>query len=275
LTLFCIKFLLTEVIKKGTAFMNVFMYVLREMEDAVDDCENGCATEACNADQVHAWDEAVAFYTGSLVKSDPNGGVLLYTLAQKRCANFNTCGDDGVAAINTEIFTQFDAGKQNFQLGKCSEAEQNLAKISSMMSVPLVQGTLRYAHIIGEEGGMAEKAEAEGATFAAAVLPFLHACDPEAASLVYTNMKTGSGAAKDFAAVKEAFESNYDCMGITCAQVGGLLQADGVTYFPGAEPCGNAGATTGSSATGSASGAVEIGVGFAFGAVAAAVAALV
>jgi len=40
------------------------MYVIREMEDAVADCKAGC--EYCNDARVHAWDEAVAFYTGSI-----------------------------------------------------------------------------------------------------------------------------------------------------------------------------------------------------------------
>jgi hypothetical protein len=45
----------TEAIKKGTAYMNVWMYVIREMEDALDDCKAGCIN--CNDDPVHAWDE--------------------------------------------------------------------------------------------------------------------------------------------------------------------------------------------------------------------------
>lgn len=45
----------TEVIKKGTAYMNVWMYVIREFEDALDDCKIGCID--CNDDPVHAWDE--------------------------------------------------------------------------------------------------------------------------------------------------------------------------------------------------------------------------
>ena len=251
--------------------MNVFMYVIREMQDAVDDCENGCSTGECNMDPVNALDEAVAFYTGSLVKADPKGGVLLYTLAQKRCENFKTCGDDGVAAINTEIFTQFQAAQQNFKAAKCADAQKNIDKVKAMMAVPLIQGTLRYAHIIGEEGGMTEKAEAEGATFAAAVLPILHACNAADATTVYNNMKTGSGAAKDFAAVKKAFEENYECMGITCAEVGGLVQADLETYFPGAEPCGNAG----NASNGSSSSVLLSRAGLAVMAFAAAIAALI
>jgi hypothetical protein len=32
----------TEAIKKGTAYMNVWMYVIRELEDAIDDCVEEC-----------------------------------------------------------------------------------------------------------------------------------------------------------------------------------------------------------------------------------------
>ena len=46
-----------QIIKKGTAYMNVFMYVIREWEDALDDCKLGDAN--ANEDSVNAWDEGV------------------------------------------------------------------------------------------------------------------------------------------------------------------------------------------------------------------------
>jgi len=55
----------SESIKKGTAYMSVFMYVIREFEDAVVDCRTECDIAVCNDAPVHAWDEGVAFYTGS------------------------------------------------------------------------------------------------------------------------------------------------------------------------------------------------------------------
>ena len=88
-------------IKKGTAYMTIWMYVIREMEDALDDCKEACTIEDCNDDPVHAWDEGVAFYTGSLEGSDGSGsGKLAYALADKRCANFKTCGDMGLSLIH-------------------------------------------------------------------------------------------------------------------------------------------------------------------------------
>merc|ERR1712151_424079 len=86
----------TQGVKKGTAYMNNWMYTIREMEDAIDDCTAGCVD--CNMDPVHAWDEGVAFYSGSLEGTDGSGsGKLLHQLADKRCANFKTCGTEGTS----------------------------------------------------------------------------------------------------------------------------------------------------------------------------------
>ena len=58
-----------EAAQKGTVILNVWMYVIREFEDAIDDCTS-CTSEcnefSVNSGSVHAWDEGVAFYTGSL-----------------------------------------------------------------------------------------------------------------------------------------------------------------------------------------------------------------
>lgn len=260
---------LNEIIKKGSAYMNVWMYVNRELEDAVDDCSNDCGTDECNDDQVHAWDEAVAFYTGSIPKSG-EAGVLLYTLAQKRCENFGTClskgSDAGMAGVNSQIFQKFNAGKQHLQKGSCNVATETVKEITALMTIPMIQGTIRYAHIQGEQNQNTEKAQAEGAIFAAAVLPVLHACSASDAKTVYDNMKAG-GNTPDFAAVKNAFEKNYDCMGVYCGDVGGLLSADGTSYFEGAEPCGTDSATGGSptSPNGGLSAASQTGLAVAVG----------
>jgi hypothetical protein len=43
------------------------------------------------------------------------------------------------------------------------------------MAVPLIQGTLRYASMISTQIDAGEKAKAEGAVFAASVLPLVFA----------------------------------------------------------------------------------------------------
>lgn len=249
----------TEAIIKGTAYMNVWMYVNREMEDAIDDCSNDCATDACNDDQVAAWDEAVAFYTGSVAKNDGAGttGHLLYTLAQKRCANFGTCltsgTDTGVAAVNSEVFRSFKEGKQFLQLGQCTDAKKTVDRITNLMTIPLIQGTLRYAYITDKQNDKREKSMAEGATFAASVLPMIAACNANDAKTIYDNMRVGGTAS--FEAVKAAFEANYACLGVSCADVGGLVDEAVGGYLAGAEPC-----VGGASPSASASAAPRVGL---------------
>jgi len=218
----------TEVIKKGTAYMSVYMYVIREFEDAITDCQVGCME--CNEDPVHAWDEGVAFYAGSMTSEANEIGELMYSLADKRCENFKTCGEkgdaiSGTSMVNIKLIKLFTKGKNSLLSGKCTEVRPILDEITSLMSVPLVQGTLRYAYKVGKQAG-AEKENSEGAAFAASVLPIVHACSPADAKIIYDNMMVSTTPKRDFATVKKAFENNYGCMGITCEMVGTLMEGD-------------------------------------------------
>jgi len=231
-----------DAIKKGTAYMNVWMYTIREFEDAIDDCTVGCIT--CNDDPIHAWDEGVAFYTGSLEGVDGKGkGKLIYNLADKRCANYKTCGAKGDALtgtsqVNFHLFRQFMMGQTELQMGLCDKVRPILDVIVAQMTVPLVQGTMRYAFKVDKMSGGA-KEKAEGATFAAAVLPILNFCSATDAATVYNHMKIGATTTTS-ATVKKAFEDNYKCMNITCADIGGLWDEGKSAYFAGMEPCEDA-----------------------------------
>jgi hypothetical protein len=228
--------------------MSIWMYVIREMEDALDDCNEGCKLEGCNDDPVHAWDEAVAFYTGSLEGNDGSGdGRLLYALADKRCKDFRTCGDlaketKGTSHTNGIIMSSFTTGSQLLTQGKCAQAKPYKEQIEKMMVVPLIQGTLRYAYILCMNLGQSltgeplEKAEAEGAVFAASVLPLVYACNEDAAATIYDNMRTGQTDSHVFDEVKSAFESVYGCMGVRGADVGGLWSDETGSYYAGAQP---------------------------------------
>ena len=232
-----------EAVKKGTVYLNIFMYVIREFEDALDDCKRGCMD--CNDDPVHAWDEGVCFYTGSIEGKDglTPDGKLLHQLADKRCADFRTCGLeggelDGTAKLNYELFDLFSLGNFQLQTGNCPAARKTTKLVTELMYIPMIQGTLRYAYKVGvlNEG---EKSQAEGAAFAAAVLPRIHAANQVAAKTIYDNMKVGASNT-DHMAVKRAFESVYADLGITCADIGGLWNSATSSYYDGYEPCSDA-----------------------------------
>lgn len=225
-----------ECAKKGTAYMSVFMYVIREFEDALDDCKASCIS--CNDDPVHAWDEGVAFYSGSLEEQDGlSDGQLLHQLADKRCKNFNTCANESntYSNVNKELLQLFNVGQGQLQAGQCEDARETTAKVVDLMYIPLIQGTLRYAYKVDKLSG-GEKEKAEGAVFAAAVLPRIFAEDEEAAQTIYDSMKVGA-ASTDFKKVKKAFEGVYDELGIECSHIGGLMDDATGDYYDGAEPC--------------------------------------
>lgn len=221
--------------------MNLWMYVIRELEDALDKCIDGCSTDNCNDSAVHAWDQAVAYYAGSLQVGN-NAGNFLYALSNKRCADFSTCGEDesfieGTSKNNLDIIELLKAGQDNLQTGQCGTARKQKEAIENLMVVPLVQGTLRYAYKNDIQAAVnGDKELAEGSVFAASVVPLVHHCSRGDAHIIYSNMRQGFGT-PDFRRVKAAFERNYKCMGITCEAVGGLYDFDSLGYLKHAGPC--------------------------------------
>merc|ERR1719428_1093237 len=128
------------------------------------------------------------FYAGSLEGTDGSGsGKMLHALADKRCKNFGTCTAAGGSKVNEELFKLFTKGKVALQQDKCDEAKPLKKSIVELMSVPLVQGSLRYAHKVAKLSG-GSKEFAEGAAFSAAILPRIHACSDEAAKTISENM---------------------------------------------------------------------------------------
>eukprot|EP00310_Coccolithus_braarudii_P002694 CAMPEP_0183378274 /NCGR_PEP_ID=MMETSP0164_2-20130417/124826_1 /TAXON_ID=221442 /ORGANISM="Coccolithus pelagicus ssp braarudi, Strain PLY182g" /LENGTH=1381 /DNA_ID=CAMNT_0025555825 /DNA_START=15 /DNA_END=4160 /DNA_ORIENTATION=+ len=235
-----------EAAKKGSAYMSVWMYAIREFEDAIDDCKLDCID--CNYAAAHAWDEGVAFYTGSL--EGPSGksrsgefGKMVYALAEKRAVNFKTAGVlgkevDGGAFVNHELFQLFAAGQERLIRGECNAVRPIVARIVHYMTIPLIQGTLRYAYKVGKEGDTSTKSKAEGAVFAAAVLPLVHACSPDDARSIYSYMKI-QASSTNWAEVQSAMERNYVCLGIACSEVGGIWDQSLSKYYDNAEPCGD------------------------------------
>ena len=138
----------------------------------------------------------------------------------------------GESKQNVELMNLFQLGQRLLLVGKCDETVPVKDDIVKQMSVPLIQGTLRYAYkqaTTTPSKPMKEKGE--GAIFAAAILPQVHACSPAHAKTVYDNMNVNYNGQVDFTAVKAAMEACYSSMGVTCADIGGLW--DGTKYYSG------------------------------------------
>jgi hypothetical protein len=229
-----------EAMKKGAAYLNLWMEVVREVNEAVADCRSSIP------DAERSVDEAVAYYAGSRSTEEGSEGVLLYALAEIRAHQMKTAGhlddkDVGDAYVNVNIFRNFKLLQGYLQADDatlCEKAQESKEKIVSLMKVPMVQSVLRYAYHQDKEPPESQEDEdkmiAEGATFAAAILPFVHKCSARAAEIVHKNMKLGVVANYDD--VRKALETTYDCLGVSCQDVGGVWDSVNSNYK--SLPCG-------------------------------------
>jgi len=245
---------LQSTIEKGTLTMNLWMYVIYQMSEAVRSCTEECTSEACYYNSIPSWDSAAAMYIGSL-GSDQNNGYLLYGLANDLCATFRTCGDydnfgdditdidnggksTGIAKVNYEIFKLFNAGQEKLKNGQCTDVAKIKERIVKQMTVPLVQGVLEYAYDIDILENESEMSESIGAVYTAAILPLIHFCNENDAKLLYAQMRAGRDLSKtNYDKVREAVENNYSCLGITCNDIGGLFDDEDRVYLTAAGPC--------------------------------------
>jgi len=221
----------TEAIVTGITVLNIWMYVIRQMEFSYDKCMQSCV--GCQDESLRAWDIAVAFYTGSITKSPSDNGILHYTLVQTMCETFGTCKN----GLNDKIYTLFNEAKDSILDDRCDPVGKNIKMIESLMTVPLVQGMLYEVYREDRFADANKRVEAKGATFAAAVLPQVAFCNSNWASAIYKTVRIGYDRRTSFEVVKDAIERQYECMKITCEDIGGIVRPGG-GYFDNAEPCG-------------------------------------
>jgi hypothetical protein len=117
--------------KKGAQYQNMPMYVIHEMEAAIADCKNSTVG-------TH-WDEAVAFYTGSITLGESEKGVFQYGLAEKRGTDFNTRGSDS-STVNEKVLALFAEGRDLIPAFQCSALESKKESLVKQFTVPLLQG---------------------------------------------------------------------------------------------------------------------------------------
>ena len=94
-------------------------------------------------------------------------------------------------------------------------------------------------------GAVPDKEASELWAFSAAILPWISLCDADVGATLLANADISSATAPmsdGYVAVKTQLESVYECMGITCEQVGGLVDDSGA-YLTGFEPCVDGGST--------------------------------
>eukprot|EP00529_Nitzschia_sp_RCC80_P009220 CAMPEP_0113473526 /NCGR_PEP_ID=MMETSP0014_2-20120614/18092_1 /TAXON_ID=2857 /ORGANISM="Nitzschia sp." /LENGTH=2243 /DNA_ID=CAMNT_0000366301 /DNA_START=471 /DNA_END=7202 /DNA_ORIENTATION=+ /assembly_acc=CAM_ASM_000159 len=214
-----------------------FKYVLMKVT-AVDHLRYGI--EECrigNRDSsIEYIDAAAMLFVGSMEGSADGGhsfgGELLFTTAKKLCADFGTCvGKDGgatSAAANDAIISSLFDVKSDVDLQNCDNAAVTVeSEILPAMSVPLVQGTLKYASV--NEGlvvGSTDASLSIGDAFVRGILPLVAQISPENAQTLRSQMQfqlDASPVSGGFSAVADVFRASIAGMGIKCDLIGVLV----------------------------------------------------
>ena len=267
-----------EAIQKGIVYLNIYQYMIWEMQDQVNDCKAQTLSQNDDA-SVKAWDEAVAFYSGSLVRGEEYGtsttGKLQYALADKRCRNFNTCAGklvlttppSGMSTVNQEIYALFNEGKKLARTGTtadCPKLDVLMDKIATLSLIPFVQGTMRYLYKTKDSASAKEAGELWA--FASAILPFVHEVDPTAAEKLYKRAWKHDFTSDTYETIKTGIEGTLTNLGagsgkglITCESIGDLYT--GTTLD-------SAGCTSPSSSSKNNDTALGLGIGIPLGAIA-------
>lgn len=213
-----------QIIKKITKFSLIPQYVQHELEEAL--LENVAGEYEGAAKH---WDEAWAFYAGSLEMGNATG-YSAYILAEKRGENFGTTVGEAAqrSSVNTRLLAAMTAGQGLVgAAGNDAALLDSVKCIRGLMAVPAIQGCLRYAYrvsvpTISPDAELAKEA-AEAWAFCAAALPGLAGVDAAAAVAVQGETYLAGTKRVAWPVVREAFgAANLNALGLSCADVGAL-----------------------------------------------------
>lgn len=100
-----------EAVKKSMIFMSIWMATIGKMESAIGLCDphNCGAPNDCNAESVHAWDEAVTLHN------------FIHTEAETRCKEFKTCEHGHrKTSINDDVGNLFGMAQKDTTNARCN-----------------------------------------------------------------------------------------------------------------------------------------------------------
>ena len=210
--------------------------VMDHIKFCLDQATKSCHNLDLSQSIIH-WDEAVAFYTGSISRESGAEGYLFFSESEVQGYQFGT-RSESMSMSNKAVFDNFVEGKLKLTEDECGSAEVNAEKIKSQMLIPLIQGLLRNAYQIDNLFDNNEISRGEVSGYAAALLPSINNCDKNVAATIHNDLAPGKADESSYEVVKYNLERIYGCLGVSCSQVGGLLLPSGTSYWKNAEPCG-------------------------------------
>jgi len=210
--------------------------VSMEIWHYLDEAVRQCKTSIVTVDGVaFAIDRAAMLYTGlNQTYGSTQTGYSFYRLAEFLADFFGTYSSEGESSVNSGIVLEFDNIKRSFLLSDyclrnptkaASELALAVSGIISKMKVVLVQGLLKYL-------GDGEYNYSE--LYALAVSPLISLCDKSVSYSLIDKLiiNKSSFAPSMLDSIFSDIQSTYECLGITCDEVGAYSDADGTIIVP-------------------------------------------
>jgi len=223
----CVGF--KESIRKTTSYVYQFGEIMQLLQAAYDSVDAGCLGSKENPadvclNAVQKWDGAVGIFVGDIEYRNTTPsmvlGVTLWSLAEKRCVNFASCGinfDSDLISdnspVNYEVMRLFAAGRQATFQGEKDQMKVLQRLISNKLAIGGIQGTMRSAWLLSGQGvGQApnnlaltrgvdapgigtttarDKEVSRMGTYAMNALPKVWACSRNAEEILYREVAIG------------------------------------------------------------------------------------
>jgi len=219
-------------------FSKVVMYfsAASAFQYAVDQCETDKETA------LDYWDTGAMFYIGSMEGELPEGntagGLLLFSTAKDLCEEFGTCledsevgGSDIPRAMSNELLiASLNQGLQRIDSQQCTFLSDILTQdMFSVMPIPIIQGTVKYASFISTLPAGSDKASlAIADAFSKGILPLVDGADATSAGMIQAAMEFSLvDKPGDYLVVVDALRSAIPKMNIDCNQIGDFIDESG------------------------------------------------
>lgn len=196
--------------------------------DAMYEAVGACVPDESGRGSITAfeWDKAAALVVGSLEGENEGGsseGRLLWALSKAVCGTFGTCSTDtpGSSQANDRLMTLWYSGRGAINSGSCDELRKVANEISTVMQIPLIQGSLLLAERLGKRGMSDDRLQAEAYVLTQALLPLIDAVDRDAAKIIKRNFPLDDKPIRDgVQVVANAFANAIHRLGIDCDDIG-------------------------------------------------------
>ena len=202
----------------------IFNEIIHVLNEAAIFCEQGSTSLVPNA-----VDAAVAFYVGrDQVKGSASQGYSIYNLAERAADKFTTFNMEQEAISNQRVMDAFkQLQEQVINPTMCNSKPREAANLIRIHANEILVAILT-TYTQGLIYSLKENKLAIAEIFAIALSPFIAMCDYKRFQEFRDEMISNSSP-PDFDRVLGQMQDSYNCLGISCPDVGTLTADGGIT----------------------------------------------